>query len=113
MLDSPKGKNHCCLVIECLISQALPRQTPHPQICEMEASDASKTAPAMHIEEAPSNGIAVSAKLSLWQAVRKWPKVAGYCLALTTAILLWGYDMAMVGNLASLPQFQYVFVFQR
>jgi hypothetical protein len=78
----------------------------------MEASDASK-GPAMHVEDAPPTGISAPAKLSLWQAFRKWPKVAGYCLALTTAILLWGYDMAMVGNLASLPEFQYILpVFQ-
>ncbi len=74
----------------------------------MEASEVSKTVSPMHIEEAPPSGNSVPVKLSLWQAVQKWPKVAGYCLALTTAILLWGYDMAMVGNLASLPQFQYV-----
>ncbi|OCT49090.1 sugar transporter [Cladophialophora carrionii] len=61
----------------------------------------------MHVEDAPPKGIPAPAKLSLWRAVRKWPKVAGYCLALTTAILLWGYDMAMVGNLASLPAFQH------
>ncbi|KIW65451.1 hypothetical protein PV04_07710 [Phialophora macrospora] len=72
----------------------------------MEASDASK-APAMHVEDAPPTGISAPAKLSLWQAIQRWPKVAGYCLALTTAILLWGYDMAMVGNLASLPEFQH------
>ena len=76
----------------------------------MEASGASKT-PTMHVEDAPQNGIPEPAKLSLWQAIRKWPKVVGYCLASTTAILLWGYDMAMVGNLASLPEFQYVHMF--
>jgi len=71
----------------------------------MNRSDTNKV-PSMHVENAPPTGDATPEKLSLWQAIRKWPKVAGYCLALTTAILLWGYDMAMVGNLASLPQFQ-------
>lgn len=45
---------------------------------------------------------------SLWQNLRRHPKVFGYCFALTSGILLWGYDMAMTGNLASLPEFQYV-----
>ena len=73
----------------------------------MAASEGNKV-PPMHVEDAPTPTETAQApiKLSLWQAMRKWPKVAGYCLALTTAILLWGYDMAMVGNLASLPQFQ-------
>lgn len=60
----------------------------------------------MHLEEVDSTDS--SKELSLWQALRKWPKVSAYCLALTSAILLWGYDMAMNGNLAGLDQFQYV-----
>ncbi|KAJ9610482.1 hypothetical protein H2200_005259 [Cladophialophora chaetospira] len=71
----------------------------------MEATEVNKP-PVIHLEDAPPDRDPVSPKLSLWHALRKWPKVAGYCLALTTAILLWGYDMAMVGNLASLPEFQ-------
>lgn len=59
----------------------------------------------MHLEEVDSTDS--SKELSLWQALRKWPKVSAYCLALTSAILLWGYDMAMNGNLAGLDQFQY------
>jgi hypothetical protein len=39
-------------------------------------------------------------KLTLWQSLRRWPKVSAYCLALTSAILLWGYDLA-VGDAAS------------
>ena len=50
----------------------------------------------MHIEQVEFEDS--SKELSLLQAIRKWPKVSAYCLALTSAILLWGYDMAMNGN---------------
>ncbi|KAK3634323.1 hypothetical protein LTR56_015357 [Elasticomyces elasticus] len=48
-------------------------------------------------------------KLSLWQAVRRWPKAAGISLCMALNILLWGYDTAIVGNVASMPVFQEVF----
>lgn len=60
---------------------------------------------AVHTENASSDD--EFKKLSLWQAVKRWPKVSAYCLALTSAILLWGYDLAMAGNLAGLDQFKY------
>lgn len=44
----------------------------------------------MHLEEIEES-VSSEEQLKLWQAVRKYPKVAGYCLALTSAILLWGY----------------------
>lgn len=54
----------------------------------------------------PSDG---SIKLqALWQNLKRYPRVFGYYLALTSGILLYGYDMAMTGNLASLPEFQCV-----
>ncbi|KEF58235.1 uncharacterized protein A1O9_06161 [Exophiala aquamarina CBS 119918] len=46
---------------------------------------------------------------NLVQALRRWPKMSAYCLALTSAILLWGYDMAMSGSLAGLDQFKEAF----
>lgn len=46
--------------------------------------------------------------LTLVQGLRRYPKVASYCLLLTTTILLWGFDLAMVGNLAGLDQFKWV-----
>ncbi|KIX10098.1 uncharacterized protein Z518_01179 [Rhinocladiella mackenziei CBS 650.93] len=60
-----------------------------------------------HVELVASSEIDPhSQRFSLIRAVRIWPKAAGYGLALTSVILLWGYDMAMVGNLASLPAFR-------
>lgn len=43
--------------------------------------------------------------LTLWAAVRRWPKVVGYCLALTTTIILWGYDFSLVGAVGGMPVF--------
>lgn len=44
--------------------------------------------------------------LTLWQAARKWPKVLGYTLGLTSAILLYGFDTSIVGNVSAIPVFQ-------
>lgn len=54
----------------------------------------------------PSTG--VMKPRSLWQNLRRYPKVSAYCIALTSGILLWGYDLAMSGNLAGMDQFKYV-----
>lgn len=64
-------------------------------------------APAMHLEDVPTREPSVDpAEMTLFRNLRKSPKVAAYCLGLTSVILLWGYDMAMTSNLASLPEFQ-------
>lgn len=42
----------------------------------------------------------------LWQSIKKFPTVVGYCLALSSAILLYGYDLVIVGTVAAMPQFQ-------
>ncbi len=47
-------------------------------------------------------------RLNLVQALRRWPKVALYCLSLTSAILLYGFDTSMSGSLSGLDQFKYV-----
>lgn len=44
--------------------------------------------------------------LPLLQSIRLYPKVVGYCFALTSAILLWGYDLVIVGTITALPAFQ-------
>lgn len=45
--------------------------------------------------------------IPLWQSIKKWPRIVGYCLALSSAILLYGYDLVIVGTVAAMPQFQY------
>ncbi|KAI1838083.1 transcriptional regulator family: Fungal Specific TF [Penicillium roqueforti] len=47
--------------------------------------------------------------IPLWQSFKKSPNIVGYCLALSSAILLYGYDLVIVGTVAAMPQFQLVF----
>ncbi|KAL4891493.1 MFS general substrate transporter [Aspergillus ambiguus] len=47
-----------------------------------------------------------SKKTSLIRDLKQSPKIAAYCLALTTGILLYGYDLVIVGNVSSMPNFQ-------
>lgn len=47
-------------------------------------------------------------ELTLWQAVGKWRKVVLYCVGLNAAVILYGYDQAIVGSVSGLPAFQYV-----
>lgn len=47
-------------------------------------------------------------QLSLMTAVRRRPRVVGYSLALTSTIILWGYDMVIVGNVSAMPASQWV-----
>jgi hypothetical protein len=48
--------------------------------------------------------------LSLWQAIRKWPRITLYCLALSMNLLVWGYDTGLVGSVSSMPEFQYAYL---
>ncbi|KIW32402.1 uncharacterized protein PV07_03951 [Cladophialophora immunda] len=43
---------------------------------------------------------------TLWKSIRKWPKVLGYSFGLTSAILLYGFDTSIVGNVSAIPAFQ-------
>lgn len=42
----------------------------------------------------------------LWQSMKKWPRVIAYNLALSSAILLYGYDLVIVGTVSAMPAFQ-------
>lgn len=44
--------------------------------------------------------------LSLWLAVRMYKKVVLYCLCLSFAVVLYGYDQAIVGSVSGIPAFQ-------
>ncbi|KAK3705979.1 hypothetical protein LTR37_012973 [Vermiconidia calcicola] len=48
-------------------------------------------------------------KLSLLQALKRWPRITMYSISLSLNILLWGYDSAIVGNVSSMPVFMRVF----
>ena len=45
-------------------------------------------------------------KVTLWQSVMTYPKVVACCVGLTAAILLYGYDLAIVGTVSAMPEFQ-------
>ena len=49
-------------------------------------------------------------KLSLLQALKRWPRITMYSISLSLNILLWGYDSAIVGNVSSMPVFMSVTV---
>jgi hypothetical protein len=44
--------------------------------------------------------------LSVWTAIRRDPKVTAYSFAVTLGILLWGFDLVIVGTVSSIPAFQ-------
>ncbi|KAJ3475109.1 hypothetical protein NLG97_g9572 [Lecanicillium saksenae] len=46
--------------------------------------------------------------LTVFQAVKKWKRVFWYSLAISSSILMFGYDFVIVGNSSSMPAFQYV-----
>lgn len=48
-------------------------------------------------------------KLSLWAAIRKWPKLALWSFALSSTILLYGFDSVLVSSVSSMPVFQEVY----
>ena len=44
--------------------------------------------------------------LSLWANIRKYPRITAWSFSLTLGILLWGYDLVIVGTVSSIPAFQ-------
>jgi hypothetical protein len=46
-------------------------------------------------------------KSTLWQNIKKYRKVVWITIALTSAILLYGYDNVVVGTVSAMPVFQY------
>lgn len=44
----------------------------------------------------------------LWRRFRRWPRLSLWAFALSVAILLYGYDNVIVGNITSVPEFQSV-----
>ena len=45
-------------------------------------------------------------ELSLWQSLKKRKRIVFYCIGMSTAILMYGYDYVIVGTTASMPSFQ-------
>ncbi|PNY23401.1 Uncharacterized protein TCAP_06660 [Tolypocladium capitatum] len=44
--------------------------------------------------------------LTLWQGVKKWPRIVFYCIAVASGILMYGYDYVIVGTTSAMPSFQ-------
>lgn len=44
--------------------------------------------------------------LTLWQSIKKWRRVVLVCVAMTSAILMYGYDYVIVGTVSAMPSFQ-------
>ncbi|PKS08578.1 hypothetical protein jhhlp_004964 [Lomentospora prolificans] len=44
--------------------------------------------------------------LPLGQAIKRYPKIVGYCLALTVIVVGWGYDLVLVGAVVAVEPFQ-------
>jgi SP family general alpha glucoside:H+ symporter-like MFS transporter len=59
---------------------------------EILASDAKVAAEAEH-------------HMTLWQAVRTYPKAIGWSVLLSTTLIMEGYDLALLGNLYASPVF--------
>jgi len=43
--------------------------------------------------------------MSLWQAVKLYPKAVGWSMVLSTALVMEGYDLLLLSNLYASPQF--------
>lgn len=57
-------------------------------------------------EELSRHGDADEKNLPLGKAIRRYPKITGYSFAITLGILLWGFDLVIVGTVSSIPAFQ-------
>jgi hypothetical protein len=64
------------------------------------------TASVENVSSVDSHG--KTTHIPLWHSIKKFPRIVGYCVALSSAILLYGYDLVIVGTVAAMPQFQYI-----
>lgn len=51
-------------------------------------------------------GVGPEEKLTLGQAIKRYPTVVAYCIALTIVVLGWGYDLVIVGSIVGVESFQ-------
>ena len=72
----------------------------------MAEKEASFPSPSLELSPQTTRQSSVDDEPNLWKSIRKWPKVLGYSLAMTSAILLYGFDTSIVGNVSAIPEFQ-------
>lgn len=46
--------------------------------------------------------------LTLLESFKKWRLVVYYCLGMSTALLMYGFDTVIIGSVAAMPSFQSV-----
>lgn len=44
-------------------------------------------------------------QMSVWQAIKTYPKAVGWSILLSSSLIMEGYDLALLGNLYALPSF--------
>ena len=80
-------------------------------LCQADTKTALLTSTTPLDEETLTNAHATSStndeeNLPLGQAIRRYPKVVGYCLALTIIVVGWGYDLVLIGAIVAVDPFQ-------
>lgn len=94
-----------------------PRHRRDVQASNNMAQDHDHAAPSVHATggnsysdnlaaDEPPTAIDHAERMPLWQAVRTYPKVVTYFACLTSAVILWGYDLVIVGSVTAVPAFQ-------
>lgn len=53
-----------------------------------------------------SQAIEMEKAMTLWQGLKSYPKAVGWSILLSTALVMEGYDTALLGGLTSFPAFQ-------
>ncbi|KAJ9610010.1 hypothetical protein H2200_006340 [Cladophialophora chaetospira] len=72
----------------------------------MAEKELSIATPSLDLSPQITEQSSVDDEPNLWKSIRKWPRVLGYSLGMTSAILLYGFDTSIVGNVSAIPEFQ-------
>lgn len=72
----------------------------------MAEKDASIASPSLVLSPQTTEQSFIDDEPNLWKSIRKWPRVLAYSLGMTSAILLYGFDTSIVGNVSAIPEFQ-------
>ncbi|KAJ6103202.1 sugar transporter [Penicillium sp. IBT 16267x] len=72
------------------------------RVTTKEAHGAISTSEAHHALQNEKN-------MSLWQALKTYPKAAGWSILFSTAIVMEGFDLVIIGSLIALEQFKTAF----
>ncbi|KAF4988861.1 hypothetical protein FGRMN_9503 [Fusarium graminum] len=86
-------------------------------MAEPKPSYTAKTVDTQHDETVTPEALASEAKvaaeaehhMTLWQAVKTYPKAIGWSVLLSTTLIMEGYDLALLGNLYASPVFNQKF----